>query len=110
MEGQDLAVQIYRVTATFPRGERFGLVAQLRRAAESVCSNIAEGCGRTGRGDFSRFLGYAIGSCCELESQLVLCERLGYLTRWREMPEVMDGLDMIRRGLIRLQNSVNQQR
>lgn len=75
---QDLALEVYRSTKSFPE-ERYGLTAQMRRAAVSVCSNIAEGCGRQGDRELARFLQIARGSVRELECQLLLSCKLGYL-------------------------------
>src|SRR2546428_3438028 len=75
----DLVVQCYRVTRSFPANERYGLTAQARRAAVSVPSNIAEGRGRRGLGDFLRHLAIANGSLTELETQLQISVRLGYI-------------------------------
>lgn len=74
------AVETYRVTAKFPGAERFGLTSQLRRAAVSVASNIAEGQGRMTRGEFQQFLGHARGSMLEVATQLEIARDLGYLT------------------------------
>src|SRR6187551_628422 len=74
----ELAVAIYRLTSSFPPSERFGLAAQMRRAAVSVGSNIAEGCGRSGNRDFLRFLRIARGSTTELAFQLALSAELGF--------------------------------
>ena len=76
---QDLTVQIYKITQTFPRDEQFGVTSQIRRASVSISSNIAEGCGRVSQAEFARFLEIAFGSACEVESLLLLCRRLGYL-------------------------------
>lgn len=75
----DLAEQVYTVTARFPNSEVFGLTAQVRRSAVSVPSNIAEGHGRETQRDFARFLAMARGSLSELETQLRLAARIGYL-------------------------------
>lgn len=77
----ELAAAVYEVTAALPNSERYGLTAQIRSSAVSVSSNIAEGCGRPTRRDMARFLGIAIGSICELESQLHVLERLQLLDR-----------------------------
>jgi four helix bundle protein len=76
---QDLALEVYRSTTSFPKEERYGLTAQMRRAAISVSSNIAEGCGRQGDRELARFLQIARGSVRELECQLDLSSKLGYI-------------------------------
>jgi four helix bundle protein len=73
-----LSTEIYRLTASFPKSEQFGLVNQMRRASVSIASNIAEGYGRTTRGEYLQFLGYARGSKCELQTQLVIAKALGF--------------------------------
>lgn len=74
----EMTLSIYNLTNSFPVSERFGLTNQLRRAAVSVASNIAEGHGRTTRGEYVQFLGYARGSICEVETQLVIARQLGF--------------------------------
>ena len=73
-----MAVAIYKLTASFPDSERFGLTSQLRRASVSVASNIAEGYGRATSGEYIQFLGHARGSNCEVLTQLVISEALGF--------------------------------
>jgi four helix bundle protein len=75
----ELALNVYRVTAAFPRDEQYGLTSQLRRAAISVSSNIAEGFGRQGQRDKAQFYYTARGSLYEVENQLMLGKDLGYL-------------------------------
>ena len=77
----ELALLVYRETVGFPKEELFGLTAQIRRAAVSVASNIAEGCGRSSDADFLRFLDMANGSLRELQYQISLAHRLGYLAQ-----------------------------
>ncbi|MCE9582983.1 MAG: four helix bundle protein [Planctomycetes bacterium] len=76
---QELAVRVYGLSAGFPRDERFGLTSQLRRAAVSISSNIAEGARREFPADYARFLNFAQGSLAEVESLLYLAQRLSYL-------------------------------
>jgi four helix bundle protein len=74
-----LCLEIYKVTAKMPKEERFGLTSQIRRAAVSVPSNIAEGYGRKTKPDYVRSLYIAYGSNCELETQLMLTEDTGFI-------------------------------
>jgi four helix bundle protein len=74
-----LAVEVYKQTEQFPRSEIYGLTSQIRRAAVSVASNIAEGQGRLTTGEFKQFLGHARGSLLELDTQLAIAYDLGYL-------------------------------
>ncbi len=76
----DLCVAVHVYTQCFPRHELYGLTAQLRRAAVSVPSNIAEGCGRLTTGEFIQSLGYARGSLAECETQILCAARFGYLS------------------------------
>jgi len=75
----ELVVQVYETSATFPRDERFGLTAQIRRAAVGVPSQIAEGHGRLHYSEWRQFLSQARGSLFEVETQAIIATRLGYL-------------------------------
>lgn len=77
----DLVELVYRLTKDFPDEEKFGLISQMRRSAVSIPSNIAEGHGRKGNGDFAHFLKIAFGSSSELETQLHIAFRLDYLNK-----------------------------
>ena len=79
-QAHQLTLSIYKATATFPPGELYGLTNQVRRAAASIPTNIAEGCGRETQADLAHFLYYAMGSASEVEYQLLLAHDLGYLT------------------------------
>ena len=74
-----LVERIYAVTSKLPQEEMFGLKSQMRRCAVSIPSNIAEGQGRSTRGEFQQFLGHARGSLYELETQILIAAKLGYM-------------------------------
>jgi four helix bundle protein len=76
-----MVTEAYRLTRDFPREEMYGLVSQIRRAAVSVPSNIAEGSGRRTTGEFIQFLGQSYGSLCELETQVIIAGHLGYVVQ-----------------------------
>ena len=82
----DLAEMVYRVSAQLPPEEKFGLISQIRRAAASVSANIAEGAERNATGEFLQFLGIASGSLAEVETFLILAERLGMVTQDKISP------------------------
>jgi four helix bundle protein len=102
-KGMDLAGLVYRATTRFPSEERFGLVAQMRRAAVSVPANVAEGFGRGGQADFRRFVLMARGSLFELQTHGELARRLGWLKgkTLTLLRQDSQELDAILRGLIR---------
>ena len=87
----ELVEEIYRITAVFPAHEQYGLVSQMRRAAVSIPSNIAEGAGRNGHREFSRFLSIARGSLSELDTQHQIAIRLGYAKPGNEQSELLLG-------------------
>lgn len=78
--GMDLADRVYSLTDSFPKFETYGLCDQLRRAAVSIPSNVAEGSSRTSEAEFTHFLEYSIGSCFEVETQMEIAKRRGYIT------------------------------
>ena len=75
----DFAESVYQFSRSFPDGERFGLTGQMRRAAISISSNLAEGSSRSSKTDFARFVEIATGSTFEVVSQAVICRRQGFL-------------------------------
>jgi four helix bundle protein len=77
-KSQKLAVKIYQVTKSFPKEELYGITSQIRRAAISIPTNIAEGCGKNSEKEFSRYLSIAQGSASEVHSLLLLAKDLGY--------------------------------
>jgi four helix bundle protein len=79
-KSMDMVDEVYRVVLKLPEDEKFGLTSQLRRAAVSVPSNIAEGYGRITTKEYVKFLAIARGSSSEVETQLLICKRLNYLT------------------------------
>jgi four helix bundle protein len=95
-----LAICVYEATRRFPDDERYGLTSQLRRAAVSVGTNIVEGAARHSDADFLRFLTIAYGSACELEYELSLAERLGYLSELNELTQGASRICRALRGLI----------
>ena len=76
----ELSRTVYRLTAGFPSEEKFGLVSQMRRAAVSIPSNLAEGAARSSRNEFRNFVSIARGSLSELDTQLDLSQQLGFVT------------------------------
>lgn len=102
-KAMDLAVGVYALCARLPSQERFELSSQLRRAAVSVPSNIAEGQGRATPGEFRQLLGVARGSLLEIETQILLVERLGYVQPDATAP-LLGAVDEIKRMLNALIN------
>lgn len=105
----DLVEAVYAFTRSLPREESFGLTLQLRRAAVSVASNIAEGQGRGNGADFARFLRVARGSVQEVETQLLICLRLQYATNEQAAPALalVDEISRLLKGLSRSLPSLN---
>jgi four helix bundle protein len=102
--GLELAETVYRVTARFPKAELFGLSAQMRRAAVSIPSNIAEGRARNSSREFLHFLSISRGSLAELETQLELAIRLDYTDS--ELHAARTQSDILGKKLNRLQSSI----
>jgi four helix bundle protein len=98
----DLVTKIYRVTQNFPKEEMFGLISQLRRAAVSVPSNIAEGQGRLTEKEFRQFLGNARGSLSEVDTQIIIAKNLGYLDEsdFKDLSAMIAEVGRVLKGLI----------
>lgn len=108
-EASTLAVLTYRLTADFPKSELYGLTSQMRRAAISVTSNIAEGCGRNSDRELARFIQIALGSLNELDSQLLVAKRLG-MCGSDAGTDLAKTICRIRRRLSRLLHYLNRPR
>lgn len=104
----DWTESVYDTTAHWPSDERFGLISQVRRAAVSLASNIAEGAARTSTGEFIQFLGMARGSLAEAETQLILAGRFGY-TRPDDLDAILGGANEISRMLVALIASLKRE-
>lgn len=92
--GMDLVEEVYRLTVEFPEDERFGLIAQVRRAAVSVPTNISEGWGRNSQANLANFVRIARGSLCELDTLAELARRLGFISpeSWEKLNDEMETL------------------
>jgi len=108
-KAMDFVAEVYRVTRTFPKEEMYGVTSQLRRAAVSIPSNIAEGQGRQTTGEFRQFLGHARGSLLETETQILLSERLEYLGH-KETESLIAQAAEVGRILNGLMNSLEKSR
>ena len=102
-QSMDSAIGVYNATDIFPSQEIYGLTNQVRRAVVSVPSNIAEGAARQTKKEFSNYLHIAQGSLSELDTQLELARRLGFLrdTSWHDLDSRMVQIDKMLTGLIR---------
>ncbi|MEO8158316.1 MAG: four helix bundle protein [Betaproteobacteria bacterium] len=99
----DLAQDVYEVSKGFPRDEQFGMTSQMRRAAVSIASNIAEGAARNGQREFNQFFYIALGSASELETQLEISKRVGLIAEpdFARLDPMLARIAQMLRGLIR---------
>lgn len=100
-----LVKDVYLILEKFPDSEKFGLTSQIKRSAISVSSNIAEGCGRRTYKDLSRFLDIAIGSLCEIETQIYLAQDLAFISI-EQTKEVLSETIEIRKMILGFQKSL----
>jgi four helix bundle protein len=106
-ESVNLVTEIYLLTNNFPDKEKFGLSNQINRSAVSIPSNIAEGAGRLSKNEFIQFLGYAIASSYELETQMLIAYNLKFISIEQEN-NIMEKLSMIQRKLHSLIKSLKK--
>lgn len=92
----ELVTIVYRLTEPFPNTEQFGLTSQMRRAAVSIPSNIAEGAARRSSKEFIQFLYISLGSLSELETQFIIAQKLGYITK----TDIFEAIESLRRKLL----------
>jgi four helix bundle protein len=107
-KGIALVKQIYEITRNFPGDEKFGLISQMRRAAVSIPSNIAEGQARHTRGEFIQFISHAEGSNAELNTQLIIAIQLGYCTQ-SEVQNAFELMSELRKMLNALRRQLQKQ-
>lgn len=99
---------LYEYSNGFPREEIYGLTSQMRRAAVSIPSNLAEGCGRSSNKELLRFLDIALGSLSELDTQMVISDMLGYNKTTTLYTEIRDQLRRIRQMIINLMKALTK--
>jgi len=102
-EGHKLVLEVYKNTKNFPDDEKFGLTNQIRRAAVSITSNVAEGFGRSGKQEKKNFYSTALGSLAEVQNQLLAARDLGYITNetFKELADKTVAIDKMLNGLIK---------
>jgi four helix bundle protein len=99
------ALEVYKLTATFPKEELFGVTSQIRRAAASIATNISEGCGRNSDKEFSQFLNFALGSASETEYLLILSNDLNYISIER-FQDLENQINVIKSKLYKLKEKL----
>lgn len=106
-KAMDLAIQVYELSSKFPSDERFGLTSQVRRCAVSIPSNISEGAGRNTKGEFKQFLGIANGSAYELQTQLIIANKLNFIDE-NSSESILEIIDEIQKMNYKLQLSLSK--
>jgi len=97
-EARILVKQVYRTTNSLPKSEKFGLASQINRCSVSIPANIAEGCAKYSNKDFARFLQISLGSAYELETHLMLCEDLGFVSS-HEISPVLEKIHRLQKRI-----------
>jgi four helix bundle protein len=92
----ELSIQVYKATALFPAEEKYGLISQIRRSAISIPSNISEGAGRNHQKEFLQFLGIANGSSYELQTQLIIANKLNFIDN-ENLEDLLSQIDEIQK-------------
>ena len=106
-KAMDFVVDVYKVTEAFPKDEKFGLTSQLRRASVSIVANVAEGAARKSTKEFRQFLSHSQGSASEVDTELVISQRLSYLSR-SDYDRLAKDVDHIGRMITRLSQSLSK--
>jgi four helix bundle protein len=106
-EAMELVKMVYEISSCFPESENYGLKSQIRRAAVSIPSNIAEGAARTGSKEFLQYLSISSGSLSEVETQLIIAKNLGYINNTDRIFEQIDKVFGLLGGLI---NSLHERK
>lgn len=104
-EAMDVVTEIYGITKDFPKEEQYGLTSQIRRAAVSIPSNIAEGSGRSTNKDFKNFLSFSLGSALETSTQLEIACRLEYCSR-KETNDFLEKMESLQRQINTFRNKL----
>lgn len=107
-KSMDLAVEDYRITEKLPIQEKYGLISQMNKSAVSIPSNIAEGAGRNGKKEFDNFLGIALGSSFELDTQIIISNRLDYIND-QDFLHLESELEHLQNMIVKLKKSLNIQ-
>lgn len=99
----DLSVKAYEITRSFPQSELFGLISQIQRSSVSIAANISEGAGRNSDKEFIHFLGVSNGSAYELDTHLVVSNRVGYLNDkdYSEMSQMLEEIEKMLKALMK---------
>jgi four helix bundle protein len=104
-KGIDIVDKVYAITAAFPKEELYGLVIQMRKASVSILSNIAEGFARQHNKEYKQFLYISLGSCAELDTQLIIADRRNYVAK-KDLEELAEDINHESRMLVSLINKL----